>query len=199
MDAPPTVPINPPVIASTATPVHSEIVCPSLKRQRLNYISLFLRIDQICGRNFMNTMNGEMCLMTVLTPLQAHDPVLPASSVVTDFFSGIGLRNSEWRARSAEYDHARNTQRAFGTVPGSNTGISWVWGRGRTPEINAAFRTRHGAIKIDAAIVGDASRAQDTISRARGRVMASSRHGNVSINLVGVYNIILTKKMRMNA
>ncbi|KAI0923507.1 hypothetical protein AcW1_006445 [Taiwanofungus camphoratus] len=49
MDAPPTVPINPPVIASTATPVHSEIVCPSLKRQRLNYISLFLRIDQICG------------------------------------------------------------------------------------------------------------------------------------------------------
>ncbi|KAH9945750.1 hypothetical protein B0H21DRAFT_883742 [Amylocystis lapponica] len=85
------------------------------------------------------------------------DPLLPPSPLI-------------------ERKHAKNM--------GHDSGSRW-FARGRTHELNAAFRTRHSTIKLNLAVVGSpvSSELHDKTNRMRGRIMASSRHGNISVNL----------------
>ncbi|KAH9857321.1 hypothetical protein C2E23DRAFT_900521 [Lenzites betulinus] len=65
------------------------------------------------------------------------------------------------------------------------------WGKGALPaDINAAFRTRHGAISLDLAVVCDAG---TTPPLAPGQqkpsacIVAASRHGRINVNLFEVH------------
>ncbi|KAI0923491.1 hypothetical protein AcV5_009020 [Taiwanofungus camphoratus] len=114
----------------------------------VNHISVFSRHSSITGTYLI-------------------DPSLPAPPI---------LGKSQRRDRSIEREHARNTKRAFGIIPGLDDRS-----QGRTPEINAAFRTRDATISLDVGIAGRAGQGQ--AGRAMGRVMLSSRHGAVNVDL----------------
>lgn len=85
---------------------------------------------------------------------------------------------------------------AFGSVPemadDSDPSDNEGWSRRksrRAAEVNAAFRTRHGAIKINVSIVNSALQAASSSDarKAHGRVMLSSRHGRIGVNLVSLF------------
>ncbi|CCM01363.1 uncharacterized protein FIBRA_03413 [Fibroporia radiculosa] len=170
---PPASPLPPFVSPSTAPTIPAaQQAFRATNRQRVNHISLFSRHDAISGSYLV-------------------DPKLPAASLNADIFSSRTTGKTTTRDRSVDRYHARNTRRAFGAVPGeqddsaSEDKRSWLKRRTRMPEVNAAFRTRHGAIKLDLAIVGSGTTdgMQQKSKRTRGRVMVASRHGRINVDL----------------
>ncbi|KAH9941993.1 hypothetical protein B0H21DRAFT_538944 [Amylocystis lapponica] len=129
--------------------------------QRVNDISLFSRDSPISGMYLV-------------------DPLLPTPALVSGFASARKLKN-ERRERSVERKHAKNM--------GHESRSRW-FGRARAPIVNAAFRTRQSAITLEVAVVGSPvlTEPQGQTSKMRGRVMASSRHGNISVNLFELHH-----------
>lgn len=122
------------------------------------------------------------------------DPFLRADAIDTNRFSDSSLRKIK---RRDHREHARNARRTFGSVPESDSDSDGSHkkscSRKSKPEVNAAFRTRHGAIKLVLAVVqsgsGAAKRGKD--KKARGRIMLSSRHGRIDVDLVsGFFNSV---------
>lgn len=112
------------------------------------------------------------------------DPCLPFSPVAAGM-SG----KSECRDRSLERRHVRNTQRAFGSVPGIDGSTGWCRGRKEIPELHGAFRTRNAAISLDVGIAEpETEQAAQVGGKVTGRIMASSLHGRVSVNLVSRFS-----------
>ncbi|KZT67336.1 hypothetical protein DAEQUDRAFT_729187 [Daedalea quercina L-15889] len=104
--------------------------------------------------------------------------------------------------RSVERAHARNVRDVFGSVPGEEDGNEsdesdrrgWLRRRSlRRPEVNAAFRTRQGNIRVILSIVEldaapQASQAsQQGERKVRGRVMLSSRQGRIEAKLTNIH------------
>ncbi|KAL6309327.1 hypothetical protein BKA93DRAFT_759607 [Sparassis latifolia] len=158
--------------ASPSSPTPT-VVVPALTQlyhptsaQRVNHFSVFSRHNSVSGTYLV-------------------DPSLPASPQTTTL-SGLSMRRIERCNRSADREHAKNTRRAFGSDSESDCSSSRGW-KARTPEVNAAFRTRHGQISVDVAVVGpnlySATDALGMVKNLRARVMFSSRHGNISVNL----------------
>ncbi|KZT67327.1 hypothetical protein DAEQUDRAFT_729180 [Daedalea quercina L-15889] len=133
------------------------------QQQCVNGLSLFSRHDAISGTYLV-------------------DPRLPSAAI-----------NCGNRGRSVEKAHAKNVRKAFGSVPGqdsSSSSDSGGWSRrsSRMPEVNAAFRTRHGPIKVNIGIINSALSAASTDGqrKACGRVMLSSRHGRINVHLIKI-------------
>jgi len=127
--------------------------------QRVNHISLFSKHTPISG--------------TFLV-----DPLIPVTPLATSF-SSISQRKIEKRERSVERQHAKNM----------NTNSGRWFSRGRTPEVNAAFRTRHAAINLELAVVGSTTfEMQGPAHKMRARIMASSRHGKIMVNLFDLHD-----------
>ncbi|KAI0676127.1 hypothetical protein C8Q78DRAFT_1104596 [Trametes maxima] len=63
-----------------------------------------------------------------------------------------------------------------------------AWGKGSGPsEINASFRTRHGPISLDVAIVAESQRAPtEGPYRVPAGILVSSKHGRINMNLFEV-------------
>ncbi|TFY68844.1 hypothetical protein EVJ58_g767 [Rhodofomes roseus] len=106
------------------------------------------------------------------------------------------------RDRSVERAHAQNVRDVFGSMPDGEDGNEsddsdkWGWLRRhstRQPDVNAAFRTRHGNMKVVFSIVeSDAALQASTASqnaerKVRGRVMMSSRHGRIDARLTEIH------------
>ncbi|OBZ73715.1 hypothetical protein A0H81_06431 [Grifola frondosa] len=81
------------------------------------------------------------------------DPTLPRSSLPPALLSHSGLKKFRKLERSAEKE-----------------------------KLNAAFRTRHGAISLDLGVV-DAE--QPRAEKERVRILVSTRHGHINVNLFG--------------
>ncbi|TFY54824.1 hypothetical protein EVJ58_g8632 [Rhodofomes roseus] len=138
------------------------------QQQCINHLSLFSRHDAISGTYLV-------------------DPCLPAEN--------INSRYGGRRCRSVDKAHARNVRHAFGSVPVDETSdvsdkAGWNRRKARRPEVNAAFRTRHGPIKVNVGIVNSGLQAATSSiggqRKTRGRVMLSSRHGRISVNLTEI-------------
>ncbi|KZT07243.1 uncharacterized protein LAESUDRAFT_651676 [Laetiporus sulphureus 93-53] len=132
-------------------------------KQCVNYLSLFSRNDAISGTYLV-------------------DPLLSASPF-EGIFACRDKRKAHKRDRSIERDHARHLRDAFGTIPNVDEKDP-----ARRCEVNAALRSRNGAINIDLAIAdsgtGRIVNGQETT--VCGRVMLSSRHGRINVNLFEV-------------
>ncbi|KAI0640735.1 hypothetical protein C8Q79DRAFT_1014974 [Trametes meyenii] len=63
-----------------------------------------------------------------------------------------------------------------------------VWGKGSGPsEINASFRTRHGAISLNLAIVAESERAPtEGPYKVPAGILVSSKHGRINMNLASL-------------
>ncbi|EPT02941.1 hypothetical protein FOMPIDRAFT_1022586 [Fomitopsis schrenkii] len=136
------------------------------EQQCVNGVSLFSRHDAICGTYLV-------------------DPRIPTTGI-----------NSSCRGkfeRSVEKAHAKNVRRAFGSVPEDESDASnnadKCRRRSRRPaEVNASFRTRHGPIKVNVGVINSATHAASPSDgrKARGRVMLSSRHGRIGVNMTEI-------------
>lgn len=73
----------------------------------------------------------------------------------------------------------REARKAFGEGERRLGGLL----RGLPPVVNAVFRTHHGDINVDLAIVG--MTLGSTKGRSRARVLVSSRYGHIRLNFVG--------------
>ncbi|KAH9930215.1 uncharacterized protein B0H18DRAFT_993783 [Fomitopsis serialis] len=156
--------------ASTSRPISTSApVYQPIQQQCVNHLSLFSRHDAILGTYLV-------------------DPRLPAAIGVNSGYRGR-------RSRSVDKAHARNVRHAFGSVPGggddSDHSDTAKWRRrsSRKPEVNAAFRTRHGPIKVNVGIANSALMTASSVDgqrKARGRVMLSSRHGRIHVNLTEI-------------
>lgn len=58
-----------------------------------------------------------------------------------------------------------------------------VWGKGPKEELNASFRTRHGALNLDIAVV---SKSDPFTQKVPARVLISSRHRRVRLDMVSL-------------
>ncbi|EMD39349.1 hypothetical protein CERSUDRAFT_112989 [Gelatoporia subvermispora B] len=108
------------------------------------------------------------------------DPVVPEVTPT--------LSKSDRMQRDAARAHHKNAKRAFGSWDvGHDSKRSC--GKRKPQEINASFRTRHGAVTLDVAVVGTES-GSPFISKDEKiptRVMASSREGRVNVNLFEIH------------
>ncbi|KAF9818259.1 hypothetical protein IEO21_02887 [Rhodonia placenta] len=169
--APPPVHPHRSAAAPAPEPVRtSSAVFQPTNKQLVNDLSIFSKHDAISGTYLV-------------------DPLLPPVSVKGS--NGNRQKISEC-GRRLDRKHARNARRAFGAVPNSDSGpgCEGKHRKQRQSEINAAFRTRHGNIKLELAVVDSSAQSagtgKDKEKKAHGRVMVSSRHGRLDLNLVEV-------------
>ncbi|KAI0923492.1 hypothetical protein AcW1_006437 [Taiwanofungus camphoratus] len=157
-------------------PRNPQISPPVLPTARSNSVfqpAITQRVNHVLLRSEHNSISGTYLI----------DPCLPFSPVAAGM-SG----KSECRDRSLERRHVRNTQRAFGSVPGIDGSTGWCRGRKEIPELHGAFRTRNAAISLDVGIAEpETEQAAQVGGKVTGRIMASSLHGRVSVNLFVVH------------
>ncbi|CCM01362.1 uncharacterized protein FIBRA_03412 [Fibroporia radiculosa] len=145
------------------------------KPRTINHVSLYSRREAVYG--------------TFLV-----DPNIPETPLDTRIFPSEKPCEYEIkkRDRSVERAHARNSRRAFGSVSHGNDDSPCDKNkdscRDRIAPVNAAFRTRHGMINLDLAIVnsGAASAISHEAKKTRGRVLLSSRHGRIDVNMYDI-------------
>ncbi|OCH85889.1 hypothetical protein OBBRIDRAFT_784171 [Obba rivulosa] len=135
-----------------------------LAEQHVNHICLFSKHNSISGTYHV-------------------DPVVPE---VTP-----GLQKTNRLQRDALRSHRKNSKRAFGSsdATAGEPSISSC-GKRNPQQMNASFRTRHGSVTLDIAVVGTASGALVPVHKAdkvQARVMASSRHGRLNLNLFEIH------------
>ena len=99
------------------------------------------------------------------------DPLLPISPLVTGGQRRVDKQQQQQPHTSGE--HVKNIKNSLN---------SWL-GLSQTPHYNASFRTDHGAINIELAVVGT-SPPSGPSRREPARVKVSSHHGKVMVNLV---------------
>ena len=145
----------------------------------MNGVSMFSEKDPIIGE--CETYPSRKPLTMMLPGTHVIDPLLPTTQSSNMFVNKNVVKEERMQMR-AEREHAREADRAE-----NGWSVDWVIKNVNRRNLCAAVRTRKGDISLDlyiTAAIGEAYAQQHQAVRTPTPVSVSSRHGDISLNVV---------------